>query len=493
MKYEMPSFRVDKTDFLKGNNSYDDYPDGGVTSSTVGVNAFSKPGLITQAPQLGNSVTAGLPQNGVVSWALGYGASSPIIFATTIFGSNQGKWYTANSSTGDLTPLTGYDSTGGRTYQIGITDTVFYNAKMYTSATDDIVEQNIDGTSRLLTFWTTTKGKAALTSGIPHPLLVYESILYIADGRYLHKLDGITASTQVFDLPPNFVITAMVEFNGLIYVTAEPYINNNGVIHGGSFMFSWDGTTDSWFEQYYINYRVNAMYVYKNRLFMWTNKFMGQWDGSKIVPLKAVSNQVFKCHITETSDSLVYADGTILVRFGAPFIPGAVERFYSYLNSGLGNNWTGIISTQDNNLIAVETALGPAINTSEAKNYYISNLNTATTSGARSFTFNTRFFNKPVKVRRVVVELDRPLRFQDKVYPWFYNDTASGNDIQPAYKSGVVTGTDSAMINKTVFDFDYGKIETTRFIQPRLYVFGDVHVRSIDYFYEAAENNLHKI
>lgn len=490
MKYELPSFRIDQTDFLKGSNSYVNYPDGGFLSTTVGANPFSKPGLLSQAPALGSTVTTSLPQNGVYSWATGYGASSPTTIATMVSGSNQCTWYTVNASSGALTALTGYDSTASRTYAIGITDTVFYNSKFYTSATDDIVEQNVDGSSRDLSFWVTTKGKAALTSGVPHPMIVYESILYIADGKYLHKLDGTTATTQVFDLPPNFVITAMTQWNGLIYITAEPYLNGTGVIHGGAYMYSWDGLADSWFEQYYINYRVNAMYVYKNRLFMWTNQFVGQWDGSKIVPLRPVSNQVFKCHITETSDSLLYADGANIVRYGAPFVPGAVERFYPYLNSGLANNWTGIISLQDNNLVAVESALGPTVSTSESKNYYVANLNTPATSGSRILNFNPRFFNKPVKVKRIVVEMES--LSGATIYPWFINDR--GVEVRPNYKSGIITSSDTDMAGRTTFDFDFTSVTSnstpvkdTRSIQPRLYLFNNPHIRSIDFYYEPAE------
>lgn len=485
MKYEYPSFRIDKTDFLKGNNSYNDFPDGGFLSSTVGVNVFGKPGLLTQAPALGNSVTTSLPQNGMVSCSVAYSASDPVIFASMVSGSQQMTWWTVNAGTGAFTALTGYDSTGGRTYTIGLTDTVFYNGKMYTSAPTDIVEQNVDGSARDLSWWVTTKGKTALTSGVPHPMLVYESILYIADGKYLHKVDGTTCTSQVFDCPPNYVITAMTEFNGLIYLVAEPYISADGQIHGGAIMFSWDGTTNSWFEQYFINYRVNAMYVYKNRLFMWTNQFMGQWDGSKIVPLKPVSYQVFKCHITETSDSLLYADGPNIVRFGAPFVPGASEKFYSYLNSGIGNNWTGIISVKNNNLIAVEHA-GV---TSSSYNYYISNINTPTTSGYRILNLNPRFFNKTVRVKRVVVEMEA-LASGQTVYPWFIND--QGSEIVPTYKSGIIQASDSTQNGKTYFEFEFSNKKNTRSVQPRLYLFGNPYIRSVDYFYEPTEQGLSK-
>lgn len=483
MKYDMPSFRLDKKDFFLGNNSYADYQDGGFLTATVGVNVFSKPGLFTQAPAFGSTVTSSLGQRGVIAWATGYGSGAPSTVALVNPGSQQAQWYSVNATTGGFTSIRSADGTGGRTYDIGLSDMIFYNSKIYTSVMGDIVEMNIDGSGSDLTWWTGTKAKAAMTTTVPHPMLVYESMHYIADGKYLHRNDAGTITTQAFDLPPNFVITSMIEWNGLIYVVAEPYLNGDGAIHGGAMMFSWNGLSDSWFEQYFINYRVNAMYVYKNRLFMWTNQFMGQWDGAKIVPLKKVSAQVFKCHITETSDSLLYADGTNIVRFGAPFIPGAPERFYSYLNSPLGYVWTGIISLQNNNLVAVEN--GIAI--SECKNYYLSNINTPASSGFRIFNFNPRFFNKPVKVRRVVVDMEALTNAI--IYPFYVDD--KGNEKQASYKSGIITSADSAMAGRTYFDFDYGALADTRSVQPRIYIFNAPHIRSIDYFYEPVEQRVH--
>lgn len=484
MKYqdEYLSFRVDRNDFMRGSNSYNDIPDGGFLASTIGMNPFGKPGLLTQAPSLGNSVTPSLPQRGVVSWALGYGSGAPVIFATMLFGSEQPKWCTVNASTGAFTQLSGSDSTGGRTYTMGLTDTIFYNSKMYTSVMGDIVEQNVDGSSRDLTWWTSTKGQASMTTTAPHPMLVYESIMYVADGRYLHKNDNGTCSSQVFDLPPNYVITAMVEYDSLIHITAEPYPNNDGTIHGATRMYTWDGTSDSWFSEYYLDYRINAMYVYKNRLFMWNNHYVGQWDGAKLVPLKTVSAQVFKCHITETSDSMLYADGTTIVRFGSPIIPGNAERFYNYLTSPLGYVWTGIISVQNNNLIAVENGLS----ISESKNYYISNINTPTSSGFRILNFNPRFFKVPVKVVRVVVEME-PLT-SATIYPFYIND--KGQEIQGSYKSGIITSSDSDMAGRTYFDLEYGSKNNTRSVQPRLYLFNAPYIRSIDFYYKPVEKGL---
>lgn len=475
-KNQLPSFRIDKRDFFKGNNAYDSYPEGGVLASTVGWNIFSKPGLLAQAPSLGSSVTASLPKNGCVAWCVGSGASAPSILALYANENDDGSWYTVNEATGAMTIVGSADT--AHNYKLGISDSVFYNGKSYTTSETDIVEQNADGSSQDTTWWTTTKGQAALTSGVPHPLLVYESIMYIADGRYLHKVDGTTVSTQVFDVPPDHVITCMVEYNGLIYMVAEPYKNLTGTVHGLAQMFSWDGLLESWYEQYFLDYRVNALYVYKNRLYAWNNHFLGQWTGSEMAPIRPVASQVYKCHITATSDSMIYADGMTLVRYGAPFIPGVNRKFYKYLST-TGTNFTGIISAKDNSLIVTQA------HATASPNYFISNINTPASSGSRTFDFNPRFFKAKVKIRGVVIETEA-LASGQKVKAGFIDE--EGNEEYPTFSNGEFDNATSEMAGKGYFAFDISAKKAARSITPRIILTGNVHVKSVDYLYEGSES-----
>ena len=478
MRYELPSFRVDKVDFLKGNNAYDHIPEGGVLATTVGVNSFSKPGLLSQSPLFGSAITASLPVNGVVSWGIGSGASSPTVVGVYANANNDASFYTMNTATGAMTKVGADDST--RDYSLGVTDTVFYNSNFYTTSATDISKASADLATRDDSFWITTSGKTALTSGVPHPLLVYESIMYIADGRYLHKLDGTVISLQVWDAPADHIITAMVEYNGLIYITAEPYKNLTGTVHGLSQMFSWDGLLESWYEQYFLDYRVNALYVYKNRLYAWTNDFLGLWTGSELDPQYPVSNQVFKCHITATSDSMLYADGATIVRYGKPFIPSLNRRFYKYMSAN-GLTFSGIISASGGSLVVTQK------HATASPNYFVSSLNTPATSGTKTITFNARYFIKPVKVRAIVIET-LPLATGQKIKVG-YQDSL-GNTYYPSENGGELDFADSGA--ETSFRFEVASKIATRSIIPIIDITAAPHIRSIDYLYEGSENKTNK-
>lgn len=476
MNYSQPNFRLDGKDWLKGNNSYDNFPEGGALQETVGINAFSKPGLLAQAPSVGAAVTASLPINGVVSWGIGSGASAPAVIAVYANATDDASFYSVNTSTGAMTIVGSADS--GRDYKLGTTDTVWYNGNFYTTSDTDICKNSADLGTRDTSWWITTSGKSALTSGVPHPLLVYESIMYIADGRYLHKLDGTTISLQVWDAPPDHVITAMTEYNGLIYIVAEPYKNLTGSVHGLSQMFSWDGLLESWYEQYFMDYRVNALYVHKNRLYAWTNEFLGLWTGSELEPLYPVSNQVFKCHITATSDSFLYADGDTIVRYGKPYTTALTKKFYNYMSSA-ALPFAGIISAEGDNLIATEK------HASASPNYYIADINTPATSGTRAFKFNHRFFIQPVKARGVVITTEAIASGQSVKAGYIDMD---GNAQYPDADSGTFAYATAKMAGKIMWRFDFNGKPATRSMTPIINVTGDVHIRSVDYLYEPSED-----
>lgn len=477
---QKPSFSVNLVDWQKGANSYNSSRDQGILTDSVGYNVFYEPGLITVSPALGAAVTASLPVKGVISWGVGSGASAPTVMATMANASNHGYFYTVNPTTGAFTQSGSADTT--RSFVTGITDTVFYFGKFYTSSETDITEHNADGTLSQASWWITTKGQSALTAGIPHPMLVYESIMYIADGRYLHKNDNGTVSTMAFDCPPDFIITSLVEFNGLIYMVAEPYKNLSGTFHGLSQMFSWDGLSDSWFEQYFLDYRVNCMRVYANQLFMWTNKLMGSWTGTVLKPMRPMSNQIFKHQVTAVSDSMVFSDGRTLVRYGVPFLPGGAYKFHNYMTSA-ALSFAGILSTSDDNLIMTE------LHASASPNYYLSNLNANTNTAATEVIFNYRKFKQPVKVRGIAIET-KALTGTQKVRVGFMNEY--GVKQYPSYNNGYFDNAQADMAGKLFFNFDVNDVKATRQVYPIIEFTGGVRVGNIDYFYEGSEDKGNK-
>lgn len=472
MNFNNPSFRIDRTDFLKGNNSYDNLPDGGQFATAIGANPFSKPGLITVAPTLGASVTASLPASGIISFGFGKGTTSmlPICIATNA--SQDGYYYTLDDN-GAMTLVGSADTS--QNYDIGKIDTVFYQSNFYTTSNTDIIKNSTTLATRDVSFWITTKAQSALTAAAPHPMVVFGDILYIADGQYLHQIDGATATAQVFDLGANWVTTSIVVYNNLIYIAAEQYFNYSSTYHGIAKMFTWDGYSASWLDEWELNYRVGTMYVFDNVLYMWRADDMGYWDGSRFKSLYPTLGQVYKSQITECKNSLFYADQTVVVRYGSPVLGGG-KRFFKYWSIA-SQTLTGISSWLRSGILISKTG---ATNLS---NIFVSDVNAPDSSGTSELIFNPRFFKRPVNPRAVVIETEA-LASTQTVLISFNNDKGTSKTV------GTFDNAVAAMATKTRWSFDILGQAPTRWLKMRMTITGAAYVRLLDTFYEPSEGQI---
>lgn len=481
MRYDLPSFRIDRADWLKGNNAYDTFPDKGLLSSSVGANVFSKPGYLT-----GNPAPTVLADTYGISGFIGYcvpkaagNSTSTLSFVSVL---------TTNASADPIVQtfsVPGYTTSGGTSVTsnavdvvAGRSDIISYSGNTYVTTDGNVAKMSNALAGPDWTYWTGTAAKGALKTGVPHPMAEYESILYIADGKYLHKIDGTTASEQVFDLPPGFVITAMVEYQAMLYIAGEHYVNGStGTTHSGSYLFTWDGLMESWHEQYFVDYRVDAMYVFKDQLFMWTPYFVGRWNGAEIVPLRPVASRVFKHQIASSANSMFWAEGADLMRYGAPHMESIPRQCYRFTTFA-GLPLAGILSVRANELVVSQThgTAGPA--------YSYSDVNAASASGDTVHKFNPRLIEAPVNVRGIVVETE-PLTTGQKVKVEYVND--QGTTVTPE-EGGLFDNAVSGMAGKTYHRFDVFNTVPSRTIEPRVTTTAGVHVKFVDYIYQASES-----
>lgn len=469
MRQDLPRFTIDRSDWLAGNNSAYDLPDGGLQNYTVGANVFSEPGLLAIAPYLGTNTTASLPALGVLSWGGGKGAITlqPMCVMANTSGGD-GSYYTVDD-VGVMTKVGATDTS--QDYSPGFTDTRYYHGAFYTTSRTDIVKNSTDLGTRDLSFWITTSGHGTLQAFSPHPMEVFGDILYIADGQYLHQLDGAVTSTQVLDLGTDWTITAIVNYNNLLYITAEAYLNANGQYHGITKMFTWDGFSDSWLDEWTLNYRVDALYVYENVLYIFDKQFMGYWDGARKKNLRVTGNQIFRHNITETSDSMFYVNGSTVVRYGTPQI-GAQRRFWNYWQN-VFQTYQGITSFRDNRIILSENG------SSNSSVYYVADANGPGTINFANLFFNKRTFRRAVHIRGVVVETD-PIPSGGAVSVTYLDD----NNTSRALGTFNTVGKMKKQLEGIVGDFP-----ASRWVFPVVQVTGGAYVREISFYYEASEND----
>lgn len=481
MQYDFPHFRIDRSDFLRGANTYEDYPDGGIVSSSYGYNAFKLPGFLTLSPSLdtATSVTAGLPVGVGISFARGKNGLSQETVCIGRNASDDGYFYTVNDSTGALTLVGSADTT--KNYTVGKTSTVFYAGNYYTTSETDIT-LNVPGLtagSRNVSWWQTTKGMAPLDANAPHPQVIYGDIHYIADGRYIHQNDNGTTQYNVFDLGVDWVITAMEVYNNLIYIAAEPYYNYNGNYHGLAKIFTWNGYNDGFLDEYLVENRISSMVVFKNTLYVFTRNYMGYFDGNIVRNLYPVSGQIYSHQVTSTSDSMWFADNTTIVRYGSPYLTGKL-RFHKFWSTvSLAVN--GLCSPSYESLVITTTGA------SNGSNFFISNVNTPATSGSAAVVFNKRMFTRPVRIRGAVIQLRDTLTSS----PTRSVTVGYVSDVD-ATKSKTFTGGNAAMVDKQRWRFDFFNQQPTRRIQPFLTMGSNPYIEWVDFLYEPSEDMLNK-
>jgi len=480
MQYNFPHFRIDRSDFLKGGDSYDGYPDGGMLFSSYGYNAFKAPGYLTQVPSfgLGTSIDSGLPTRIGISFGFGKGALSQEVIVVGANG-DDGSFYTMNEATGALTKEGGDDTANN--YVKGKTSTVFYHGKFYTTTEQDITENVVALTaaSRYVSWWQTTNLQAPLDSSSPHPQVVFGDIHYIADGQYLHQNDNGTIQRNVLDLGVDWVITEMEVYNNLIYIAAEPYYNFSSTAHGFAKIFTWNGYSDSFLDEYLVDSRISAMKVFKNILYVFTRNYMGYFTGTIVKNLYPVSGQIYKCEIATTSDSMWFADGTTIIRYGSPYLTGrySFHRYFSTVSSDI----VGIVSPYFEALSIMTTGA------TNGSNYYVSDVNTIQSSGSTNniIIFNPRIFTTPVKIRGAVIQLKNQLTSSQTIEIGYTDDQGNVNN-------QFLAGSTASMLQEMRWRFDFFSQQATRRVLPHVQIQSNPYIEWIDFLYEPSEDMLNK-
>lgn len=424
----MPWLTIDARDFLRGISTYDELSDGGYSPSSKGINPFVSPGLIKPGAAIssGASTLTGAA-DGLFGWSTWHTNVAPGI-TRAIGGSGSsnfdGKFYTM-SDTGALT-LGATDAS--RDYKPGISSMIRYKGNFYITSTTDIAMCNFDFSTNDFVYWRTTKGRTALQSGYPHPMCVYGDILYIADGRYLHKIDGTTATEQVLILPEDYVISDLEVYNNKIFMAAAKYqALAEDVPATEARVFTWDSLPSSFVDEFPLQDPIDTLKTFGGALMVFTQTTFGYWNGGTINPLRQITNRVYKYRVSITKDRLYYADGTSIVCFGNPSVTN--PRFFSIPLEAEGSI-TALFCPRPGKIIV----------SSLTTTYGTDNIDQSTATGKIFYSnkYNLRYYSK---IKEVIVVTEA---------------LASGSDIDLAYL-------DSVEAVRTIGSYDFATLGAVSF------------------------------
>ena len=278
-------------------------------------------------------------------------------------------------------------------YYIGATEYLFYS---YNNSTQGQIGRNDFSTTFLDTYLTAASpnglGAAAMQIGVPHPMYVgSDDILYVADGRNLHALDGQTGaegtwSTNVLTLPIGYVITSFAEVGDKLVIFAY---NSTGTTGGNDYYL---GESTAWFWNYLDLDPIDKINLDNNYVDGGFN-----FNGTCGCFVNGRKNDLSDIGSTKTNKVLLW-DGSNFVSMasfaGRPVKNGScyTEGSTIYFAAGIENGAVNIYSLQDKklNLIAqsVGTTGGGMLNSFFQGIQYLSS---GTTTGGGLKIFYTNF------------------------------------------------------------------------------------------------------
>lgn len=490
MEYDLPHFRIDFRDWMKGNNLYDEYPSGGLIGSAIGYNPFKYPGLLVAKPALPTTtVTSSLKRAAAISTS--FNASSTVgsgSFALVGLAKDgdpnvsaaDGYFYQIDPNTGAMTAMGGV---GSKSYRLGWSDMEgIQNYSVVTSA-DDIAIINPSagsagpGTSlafQIYENFASTEG-VGMSSSVPHPMGWFEEFLYVADGGTLHMFENYNTIVEdaFTNIPDRYTVTALCQSRSYLLIAATQYFSNAAAYSNPKTptrILVWDGYSPSFADDILVDDQVTAMVRGNDSIvYVWTRQHFGYINGSRVEKLRKLNNPVYKSQITSVTDGIMYADGPTMVRYSS-VIPGGTKYFF--LEDTLTENIMAMAQLVTDKPI-VFTDKGSA---GSGRNLLYTGLDTGT-SGTHTFQFNTRVLRATCKVRHVVIETENGVGASDYVTVAYIDQNGT------TQTCGTFTGATSAMLAKKVWNFDVFAKPGTTIIKPLITLSGAVKLRSVEFYY----------
>ena len=341
-----------------------------------------------------------------------------------------------------------------------------YKDGLYITSQNDIYYDDFTFTIKQKTWWTVTKGKTALTTGVPHKIFEFNGVMFVLNGNKIASWDGTTATDAAFTLPTGWVITDAQVDNDNIFLTA--YLSLNGFGYNRpSRIFVWNGiTTITWQREIPVaSTDLQSIKKADQGFVLFGGSNMYFFDGYNIQWLRYIPN-------TPNFNQVIYANGNVLF-VAYQGIASYNTRFKIYTHP---ISWTGAINT-----LGVGFLDHIDIMSASGNHFYRGVTNTCT-----STIFYSNWYDLQNSfVRRVEVCFSTPLA-TGATYDFRIYDE-SGNAVYTRTISRAVDG------NITKFSINpVGVRAAVAQVRMTWNNSANSNIRYIKLFYEQSENNFSK-
>lgn len=453
------------TEFISGMASTDYSMDGALGTSSSAINTFSTPGII-RSTEAGTDMSTNVSGNMIASCE-DSNAASPY---NRYFVDDAGNYYYTNGAS--ITKVkTSSDTTG---FVTGKTDFISWAGNFYASRTAYLTKWDGSGTLNE-TFKTFSDASAH------HPMLVFESSLWVADGNTLSTLasDGTTYTTSVLTLSPKEKIVALGidPGTGLMLISAQTIYDVSDSIPSLKAVYLYDGFSGKPRRKILVDDMVTAFYNLEGQVYVGAGQTIGLWNGSGVTFLRKLANVSlsntdlpYKHHFANVRNILLIVDGKNILAYGAA-ISGR-KSFFNIAVNAINTNKLSLVTPIGSNKIVIAHA------TNKLYSYDLS----STAVGNGVLYFNNIFFPRPVFIRRIRVLTTGLTTTSGYGGVAFFDETGFVHQTDTYYFAVPASASP-----KYTFDFDYNA--KCLAIQPRITFPQDqsVGIIRIIIYYDVAE------
>lgn len=400
---------------ISGMSSSDFATDGALGNTSSQINPFVTPGIIRgtlnvidQSNNLVDNVVASSEDaTGNLNARLAVGSAA--------------NYYTIDTSNNITKVFTGSDTSNyifGRT-DIEIQSNNAGTGSAFVSHGTDLAMWN-GSTTVTESWWTTiayytgTTHPPALKS-VPHPLLNYNTNLWVADGSQLHNIIPDAAIIATPSLCVNLSVLSLELFStiyalgidpatGLMLISYQDTSNQGDTISSQFYVGLYDGYSTGLRRKIPVDDLVTAFHNVGGVVYCTFGSKIGFWNGNGITFLRRLNNVantpstlLYKHRVANIGNVLLVADGPILLGYGEPV--GGKQKTWFNLGVSLGTaDKINVVAPMGNNRMALfHFATFISLN-----NMRVYDLNSV--SGTNfTLSFNNIYFPRPVFIRRIRV------------------------------------------------------------------------------------------
>ena len=444
------SITIGWEDFIKGISTTDKVSDGGFSPNSYNINLLPQVGEISSTASPTEYVSFSGTYTGLCATCpnvdIGGVSGKAVRGITTL-----GDFYSGTSAGAWTTPVT--DSTN--TYQSGFSDMVSFNGKYYASSHNAATGDNVcswDGVTTIVVDWFHTNFSNYLSLNCPHPMLVFNNYLYIADGNKLHRYDPLSSSPDTYHyaqlaIDSDAVITSLaIDPNSGRMMVGYCQVWQNATYPTHSNVGLYDGENPAKFVKLVpMDDIVHTMFSVGGTVYIVYGNTLGIWNGAGVTFLRTLASGSFthKQTIMNIGNDIYFHDNGYIYCYTE--LKGLDKKvFFTFYKNVTGQNLQTLFNLNNKSLISFSNIDGSNL-------YHLWKLDVSAV-GSQSqlglFYSNWYYFPRPVYVRAIDFTTDGLLTSGDTMTPSINDDM--GNNI--AFIPGALTVSNTTQTNRMTTD-----------------------------------------